>query len=1062
MFLLACNQIHNRDDEAVEERRGEQAAEDDLGHRGLDLVAGEVAAECQREQGEGGGHRGHQDRVEAVERAGRHGLDGGEPPGRQGVVAVDEEHAVAGRDAEEGDEADDRGDAQDAADGVEGDHAADQGEGQVEEHNEALACILECAIQEHEDDQEAEEADEGDGPRGAFLALELAAELDAVAFGEGDVRGDLFADRGDGAGEFAAGRVAGDDELAAEVLAVDGVRAGGGDDVSDIAQGDFLPVRRVQHQVRDGFHRPARLVLHLECQVEGAVALVDRGDGLAFEGHADELREFGQGDSVAGQHLPPGDDVELRPLDLLLDVDVGDALDFGDGRLDLLTDGVHPVQVRTEDLDRDVRLGAGEHRVDAVGDRAADLEVDAGQDGELLPDFVGQLPAGFPLREDEGTFELGAVDAESVLVKLGAAGLAADGEDLGDAHQDLFGLTSEPVGLLQGDAGDRAHCNRKGAFVEGGQEAAAEGEEHRERDRQQAVEDAEDRFPVAQGPAERDRVAFLQPGRHGGLLLLRRVAGLRVRFMGEEVGAEDRRDRQGDEGRGAEGDDEGDAEGLQHPPFHPGEEEEGQEAGDDDEGRVEHRHPDLLRGLVDGLQDALSPGLPEALEDVLDVDDRVVDEGADRDGDAAEAHRIDGQAQEAEGEEGDDDGEGDRDQRDQGRAPVHQEDEEDEDDEDAAFEEGFLHVADRAVDEARLAEDLRVDLHVGGEFGADFVERLLEPFRQREAAGPRLLRHGQDHGRLPVVRGEAEDGGLRAGPDVGDRLERNRRTGRGGLHDRFLELFDVIGGEEPPDDVFVAVLVEGAARGVLVHSLHGVNDLVQRDAEVAHPGRVHQDLVLLDVAAGHGHLGHAARREQPGADRPVRQRAEVLHRGRVGGQADDHQLPEDRGLGTEGRAPGVRRKRIPDHRDLLADDLARLVDIGAPVEFYVHDREARARAGADAADIGRAVDRGFDREGDQPFDFLRGHPFAFGHHDDRRRVEVREDVDFGMHRGIDSRDQAERGDHEDRHAVVEGEADDSVQESVLMPDLFHTTNGCGYVRQARRSRRPASREPLLP
>ena len=98
---------------------------------------------------------------------------------------------------------------------------------------------------------------------------------------------------------------------------------------------------------------------------------------------------------------------------------------------------------------------------------------------------------------------------------------------------------------------------------------------------------------------------------------------------------------------------------------------------------------------------------------------------------------------------------------------------------------------------------------------------------------------------------------------------------------------------EATDDIFIAIFIESAAGGVLVHSFDGVDDLVHRDSVTAHLAWVHQDLIFLDVSAHHRDLGNAAGREESWPDRPVGDRAKVLHRGRVGGQADDHQLAED-------------------------------------------------------------------------------------------------------------------------------------------------------------------------
>ncbi len=89
------------------------------------------------DEGEGGGEGGHDDGVEAVDGALHydvaHGLSG---LVAEGLVFGYQEDAVAGGDAEEGDESDDGGDAQDARPQAHGQHATDECQGQVEEHDE--------------------------------------------------------------------------------------------------------------------------------------------------------------------------------------------------------------------------------------------------------------------------------------------------------------------------------------------------------------------------------------------------------------------------------------------------------------------------------------------------------------------------------------------------------------------------------------------------------------------------------------------------------------------------------------------------------------------------------------------------------------------------------------------------------------------------------------------------------------------------------------------------------------------------------------------------------------
>ncbi len=138
----------------------------------------------------------------------------------------------------------------------------------------------------------------------------------------------------------------------------------------------------------------------------------------------------------------------------------------------------------------------------------------------------------------------------------------------------------------------------------------------------------------------------------------------------------------------------------------------------------------------------------------------------------------------------------------------------------------------------------------------------------------------------------------------------------------------------------------------------------------------------------------------------------------------------------EDTGPMLRRHPVGEllGRELqpLGGQLAGAVDVDAPVELDVDDRQADARGGADALHAGRTVERGLDGQGDQDLDLLGRQPTGLGHHRDRRTVEVREDVDRQPPDHDPAVDQHERrpGDHEG--AVLEREADDAVEHRFSM------------------------------
>ena len=626
----------------------------------------------------------------------------------------------------------------------------------------------------------------------------------------------------------------------------------------------------------------------------------------------------------------------------MLDVQVGDALNAGDLLPDAVGDREHAVQVVAEELDGDAGLRAAQHGVDAVADRLSDLDVGPYDGRELLPHVVEQLAVRAAV-EFERCLDLRDIDAQGVLVELGAARLAGHGPDLGDREQQLLGLPSDAVRLLERDARQGADVDRERPLVERGQETPPEREEGAQCGEEEHGSGREHAPFVVECPEQGAAVVFFEPD--GDERLLRNAS---VAPPAEQVAAQHGGERQGHDCRGEECHDEGHAQRDEHAPLHAREEEERDEADDDDECRVEDRHAHLARGVEDHLDDQAAlccrqlPVLAQVLPDVLHIDNGVIDERADGDGHAAEAHRVERQPEVVQHEDRDEQRERQRDERDERRAGGGQEEEEDDDHEYGPLEERVLHVVDRTLDKARLAEDVGRDLHVPGQVLLQVGEGLLEFFGQLDGSRIGLFGHGQKHRRTPLFGGQAQPGLLGAHPHVGDVGEADRGAVRALDHGP-AHLGDVVGRDHAAHDVFVAVLVDDAAVGVAVHPARDGHHLAEAHAVVLHALGVEQDLVLLDVATEYGHLRHASGREQPRADCPVGQRPQVEHRGAVGRQADDEQLAEDRRLGPERRVADIVGKALADGGELLGDDLTVEVDVCAPFELDPDDREAGGR-----------------------------------------------------------------------------------------------------------------------
>ena len=109
---------------------------------------------------------------------------------------------------------------------------------------------------------------------------------------------------------------------------------------------------------------------------------------------------------------------------------------------------------------------------------------------------------------------------------------------------------------------------------------------------------------------------------------------------------------------------------------------------------------------------------PQPAVNILHVDDGVIDDHADGNGEAAEGHRVHADAGPLENEHGDAEGKRHGHERDEGGAEIQQEDEDDDGDHDRSVADGFGEITDGMVDEVLLLEKQ-------GGFHA-FRERRLE------------------------------------------------------------------------------------------------------------------------------------------------------------------------------------------------------------------------------------------------------------------------------------------------------------------------------------------------
>ena len=117
--------------------------------------------------------------------------------------------------------------------------------------------------------------------------------------------------------------------------------------------------------------------------------------------------------------------------------------------------------------------------------------------------------------------------------------------------------------------------------------------------------------------------------------------------------------------------------------------------------------------------------LTQTPPDVLDVDDRVVDDDADGDHEPRQDHRVDRVSAQVEHHHRRHQGQRDRDQADQRGAPLEEEGDQHQDHEQRAEDQRQLEVVDRLLDEVRLPEDVASNSHAG-KAGLQVVERIFD------------------------------------------------------------------------------------------------------------------------------------------------------------------------------------------------------------------------------------------------------------------------------------------------------------------------------------------------
>ena len=165
-----------------------------------------------------------------------------------------------------------------------------------------------------------------------------------------------------------------DYNLPAYILAVDRIRSGSRTNLGHIAQGNFSTVG-IDHQIADIVHRRSTLVGSLDRQVKGLSVIIYLADYFATKHDIHIFLELRQRNTELCQDVTLRCNRQLRTFDLLFYFQVHQSFNSLYRILNLISDLEHPVQVRSEQLDGDIRFRTRKHCVNTMRYRLTYLNI---------------------------------------------------------------------------------------------------------------------------------------------------------------------------------------------------------------------------------------------------------------------------------------------------------------------------------------------------------------------------------------------------------------------------------------------------------------------------------------------------------------------------------------------------------------------------------------------------------------------------------------------------------------------------------------------------------------
>src|SRR5689334_1649771 len=264
---------HHRQHEQREDRRADNAAQDDAGQRLHELEPGDIMRQSEGQKRTGGDEGRREDRDDAIGGASDHGFRARAalPGTRKPLDMAQDVDAVSHRDAEHGQETrkgNERGSAAEADDH----EATDERRRQGQEHECGKAPARQCRLQQQEDQCAGGDDGGHELPFGAAPGRSLALKLEVIFEGELDLSERLL-DVASDACLIAVLHVDVDIGVARHSITLNHDIARLDVDLGDIVEADGAAVRRVDGEVADARQALADLRLAPDDHVENLLVL---------------------------------------------------------------------------------------------------------------------------------------------------------------------------------------------------------------------------------------------------------------------------------------------------------------------------------------------------------------------------------------------------------------------------------------------------------------------------------------------------------------------------------------------------------------------------------------------------------------------------------------------------------------------------------------------------------------------------------------------------------------------------------------------------------------------